>query len=168
MLHDRRRGAYSIDAACGAHVHRAHTLDNADFTERSGDGQGSSDAKNHAVFSEIDEEYFNYPLSASVAVFSTQTPPPTAGTSDSASGAQKKNKWNGRISAMPFQGYDPEVDKEVRLNITQDRLSEIAVEAEMKAELVRSGILAQRQLARQKSMPSTTASGNISNIVGGS
>ncbi|KAJ1900690.1 hypothetical protein LPJ81_003894 [Coemansia sp. IMI 209127] len=167
MLHDRRRGAHSIDVACGANVHRAHTLDNADFTDRPGHEQGSSSAKNHAVFSEIDEEYFNYPLSASVAVFSTQTSPPTAGTSNSASGARMKNKWNGRISAMPFQGYDPDMDKEVRLNITQDRLSEIAVEAEMKAELVRSGILAQRQLARQKSMPNATASGNISNIVGG-
>ncbi|KAJ2547580.1 hypothetical protein EV175_005162, partial [Coemansia sp. RSA 1933] len=156
ISNDRRRGAHSIDAVRGANVHRAHTLDNADFTSWSGDEQGSSNgAKNHSVFSGVDEEYFTYPLSASVAVFSTQTPPPTAGTS-----AQEKlkNKWDGRISAMPFQGYDPELDREVRLNITQDRLSEIAVEAEMKAELVRSGILAQRQMTRQKSMPNETAS----------
>ncbi|KAJ1666401.1 hypothetical protein IW140_001132 [Coemansia sp. RSA 1813] len=168
-LNDRRRGAHSIDAVRGANVHRAHTLDNADFTERSGAEQGSSNAnptashaKNHSVFSEIDEEYFNYPLSASVAVFSTQTPPPTVGASGSADSLQKKKKWNGRISTMPFQGYDPEEDKEVRLDITQDRLSEIAVEAEMKAELVRSGILAQRQLARQKSMPNATVSSSSS------
>ncbi|KAJ1733396.1 hypothetical protein LPJ72_002894 [Coemansia sp. Benny D160-2] len=160
---DRHRGAHSIDTVRGASVHRAHTLDNADFTDWASDEQGSGAKpaagrlKNHSVFSEIDEEYFDRPLSASVAVFSSSSQPVKVDTGASADGTQKTQKWDGRISTMPFQGYDPEVDKEVRLNITQDRLSELAVEAEMKAELVRSGILAQRQLARQKSMPDALA-----------
>ncbi|KAJ1986239.1 hypothetical protein GGI26_006425 [Coemansia sp. RSA 1358] len=175
IIGDQRRSAHSIDSIHSANIRRAHTLDNGEFAEWSNDSQGVSSgpddgrARNHSVFSEIDEEYFDYPLSASVAMFSAQTTPAaSSSTSTRGSGSvdrtQQRQRWNGRISAMPFQGYDPDADTEVRLDVSQDRLSEIAVEAEMKAELVRSGMLTARQLTHKKSAPGVFTSNHSSSI----
>ncbi|KAJ2721327.1 hypothetical protein GGI07_004054 [Coemansia sp. Benny D115] len=150
-------GALSARSAGGrglgvmSSIGRAHTMDNADF------------ARNHSVFSEGDEyedevengagsgssRWGGYGFSDSPASASSSKPAwsraPQPSTSASTSTSHHKRRWNGRISALPYQGYLPEADTEPRLLVDQNRLAEMAAEAEMEAELVRSGMLAARQ-----------------------
>ncbi|KAJ2844466.1 hypothetical protein J3B02_004958 [Coemansia erecta] len=66
---------------------------------------------------------------------------------------------------MPFQGYDPATDTEPRPLVDQNRLAEMAAEAEMEAELVRSGMLAAHQATRQKSVPNVPFASSSSQVL---
>ncbi|KAJ1813222.1 hypothetical protein LPJ56_003527 [Coemansia sp. RSA 2599] len=142
------------DCIYGSAVKRAHTMDNADFNS----GRGSaalSAARNHSVFMETDEDDDDQDARSQITTGSSSKSPwaEISANGGSPSLLQQRRRWNGRISAMPFQGYDPAVDAEPRPLVDQDRLAEMAAEAEMEAELVRSGMLAARQATRQKSVP---------------
>ncbi|KAJ2809687.1 hypothetical protein FBU31_008153, partial [Coemansia sp. 'formosensis'] len=138
---------------------RAHTMDNADFARPhiATDSKPGSSARNHSVFMETEEDGPSYHPSLSAAVpgpsIYTLLPPKKlpsigAGSSSTRSNQPHEPRWNGRVSAMPFQGYDPsQLDSKPphRIVVDQNRLSEMAAEAEMEAELVRSGMLAPRK-----------------------
>ncbi|KAJ1725637.1 hypothetical protein LPJ53_000116 [Coemansia erecta] len=150
----------------GSAIRRAHTMDNADFAGR-GLSLGKPSAQTRGAFRETDEDSYGEDYDSG-SVFS---PPATASSSKSwlrkpastgPSSLQQKTRWNGRISAVPHQGYDPAADSEPRPLIDQNRLVEMAADAEMEAELVRSGMLSPRQATRQKSVP------NVAHLYGGS
>ncbi|KAJ1886042.1 hypothetical protein LPJ66_009827, partial [Kickxella alabastrina] len=154
-----KAGGPCADNIPGFNIKRAHTMDNADFYSK-GKGQ-SVPARNHRVFMETDEdnEDENYLIHRTLPVSGSSSKSIWSKAQESASPSplQQKTRWNGRISAMPFQGYDPEADSEPRPVVDQDRLAEMATEAEMEAELVRSGMLTARQATRQKSIPNSSA-----------
>ncbi|KAJ2067432.1 hypothetical protein GGH13_005316 [Coemansia sp. S155-1] len=152
-------GSSLHDARSSSNGRRAHTMDNADFSRSpsAADVMPGSSARNHSVFMETEEDVpgHHHSLSAAVPGPSTFTllPPKkmqstSAGSSSSRPHQSHEPRWNGRVSAMPFQGYDPsQLDSKPphRIVIDQNRLAEMAVEAEMEAELVRSGMLAPRK-----------------------
>ncbi|KAJ1820710.1 hypothetical protein LPJ60_003047 [Coemansia sp. RSA 2675] len=157
-------GSSLHDSSSSGSGRRAHTMDNADFarTPPTADARAGSSARNHSVFMEGDEglpsHYFSLSGSASTAVAGPSTftllPPKKMQSGGGASGSGSKSRqaqeprWNGRVSAMPFQGYDPsQLDSKQphRIVVDQNRLAEMAAEAEMEAELVRSGMLAPRK-----------------------
>ncbi|KAJ2785929.1 hypothetical protein GGI15_001769 [Coemansia interrupta] len=150
----------------GSAIRRAHTMDNADFAGR-GLSLGRPSVRSHGKLKETDEDSYGEDFDSG-SVFS---PPATASSSKSwlrrpadtgPSSLQQKTRWNGRISAVPHQGYDPAADTEPRPLIDQNRLVEMAADAEMEAELVRSGMLSPRQATRQKSVP------NVAHLYGAS
>ncbi|KAJ2706462.1 hypothetical protein FB645_001607 [Coemansia sp. IMI 203386] len=148
---------YGGDNIFGPGVKRAHTVDNADFSSVRGNVARPM-ARNHSVFMETDEDDEEDQDTHSQITTGSSSKFPWAEISarGSPSPLQQRMRWNGRISAMPFQGYDPTTDTEPRPLVDQDRLAEIAAEAEMEAELVRSGMLAARQATRQKSTPNAS------------
>ncbi|KAJ1956884.1 hypothetical protein EC988_001118 [Linderina pennispora] len=95
------------------------------------------------------------PLYVSQDLYISKNGRPSSSTSGlEASGTQsavsQRPKWNGRISNMPYQGYDPAADLQYRPALNRDRLAEMEVEAEVEDELLRSGLLTQRQITRRK------------------
>ncbi|KAJ1862431.1 hypothetical protein LPJ73_000753 [Coemansia sp. RSA 2703] len=150
----------------GSVIRRAHTMDNADFGGR-GMVLGKPSMHSREAFRETDEDSYGEGYDSG-SVFS----PPATGSSSKSwlrkpagtgpSSLQQKTRWNGRISAVPHQGYDPAADSEPRPLVDQNRLVEMAADAEMEAELVRSGMLSARQATRQKSVP------NVAHLYGGS
>ncbi|KAJ2875058.1 hypothetical protein GGH93_001893 [Coemansia aciculifera] len=156
-------GSSLHDARSSSNGRRAHTMDNADFARSptAADAMPGSSARNHSVFMETEEDapVYHHSLSASVSAAvpgpSTFTLLPAkkmqstgAGSSSSRPHQSHEPRWNGRVSAMPFQGYDPsQLDSKPphRIVVDQNRLAEMAAEAEMEAELVRSGMLAPRK-----------------------
>ncbi|KAJ2900878.1 hypothetical protein GGI21_001376 [Coemansia aciculifera] len=145
-------GSSSFDAQGSSSSRRAHTMDNADFARSA---SGSDSEHNHSVFMETEEDV-QYSLSASTSAAAPSTStltvltprkPNAAGANGSGNGLPQ-SRWNGRVSAMPFQGFDPsQLDSRQphRIVVDQNRLAEMAAEAEMEAELVRSGMLAPRK-----------------------
>ncbi|KAJ2488659.1 hypothetical protein IWW37_004638 [Coemansia sp. RSA 2050] len=156
-------GSSLHDAGSPGNGRRAHTMDNADFarTPTVANARPRSSVRNHSVFMETDEDlpshYSSLSGSTSTAVAGPSTPillPPRkirsggASSSNSRPRQTQELRWNGRVSAMPFQGYDPlQLDSKPphRIVVDQNRLAEMAAEAEMEAELVRSGMLAPRK-----------------------
>ncbi|KAJ2082944.1 hypothetical protein H4R24_001214 [Coemansia sp. RSA 988] len=145
----------SLNDASDRGIRRVRTMDNAEFEGWSGSGssitrQKGSSARNHSVFEGVDEH-------------DTEPQPMTAPAHASGSGTaeqptlRQKKRWNGRISTMPFQGYEAKAGPKSLVTIDQSRLEEIAVEAEMEAELVRSGMLTARNVSRKRSVPNYTS-----------
>ncbi|KAJ2550743.1 hypothetical protein IWW35_003141 [Coemansia sp. RSA 1878] len=150
-------------------LRRAQTMDNTyfddmDITSMGASGSRGGSARNHSVFLEPDHDsQLDYsPISAPVQGSSSQ---PVASTSSTAAGSSSgssttplrhKKRWNGRISTLPFQGFDPQADQSSRIVVDRDRLEEMAAEAEMEAELVRSGMLTARKISRKRSAPNYT------------
>ncbi|KAI8324787.1 hypothetical protein GQ54DRAFT_47704 [Martensiomyces pterosporus] len=136
-------------------LRRARTLDNADFVSSSGIGSnnGSSGGSSFNPLSS------NLPsskpkalptLASSSSSASSSAVAVAGGSSSSPSSPQGKKRWNGRISTLPYQGYDPSADTGYRLIVDRNRLAEMEAEAEMEDELVRSGMLTARQITRKK------------------
>ncbi|KAJ1670657.1 hypothetical protein GGF38_001370, partial [Coemansia sp. RSA 25] len=140
---------------------RAHTMDNADFSRSasSADSGPGPAGRNHSVFMETEEDSLDYHHSLSASASGAAPGPSTlilvspkklnpTGSSSNRPSQSHEPRWNGRVSAMPFQGYDPsQLDSRPphRIVVDQNRLAEMAAEAEMEAELVRSGMLAPRK-----------------------
>ncbi|KAJ2851718.1 hypothetical protein IWW36_000863 [Coemansia brasiliensis] len=149
-----------------ANLRRTRTMENLDQNHIADIGSKGKHARNHSVFLEpaFDRCPGYSPLSVPVR---TSNDPPVASTSASGGSSstttplRHKKRWNGRISTLPFQGYDPEANLSNYVAVDQTRLEEMAAEAEMEAELVRSGILAARKISRKKSAPSYTTSNSI-------
>ncbi|KAJ2313381.1 hypothetical protein IWW52_004582, partial [Coemansia sp. RSA 2704] len=148
-------------------IRRAHTMDDTDLDEVdiTNIGSRSKPGRNHSVFLETADTTHDYsPLSAPLHRARTSPAVGTSSSAGSSSGTplRHKKRWNGRISTLPFQGYDPKADQTPRAVVGQDRLEEMAAEAEMEAELVRSGILTARKISRKRSAPNYSASGSLS------
>ncbi|KAJ2471322.1 hypothetical protein GGI02_002340 [Coemansia sp. RSA 2322] len=162
-------GDFLHDTQHLASIRRAHTMDNADFApSASNHGAGPSSAeRNHSVFMETNEDddlLLRHQHSFS-ATTSAAAPEPFSLSShsslvllsppkwqhagaDSRASQPRQARWNGRVSALPFQGYDPPPHSSKaphHIVVDQSRLAEMAAEAEMEAELVRSGMLAPRK-----------------------
>ncbi|KAJ2456034.1 hypothetical protein EV183_000377 [Coemansia sp. RSA 2336] len=147
-----------------ASLRRTRTMENLDQTHAGDIGGKGKHVRNHSVFLEPEcGRRLGYsPLSAPVRGSSDQ---PVASTSSGKGSSattplRHKKRWNGRISTLPFQGYDPEANQS-SLAVDQTRLEEMAAEAEMEAELVRSGILTARKISRKKSAPNYATSNAI-------
>ncbi|KAJ1751436.1 hypothetical protein LPJ79_002114, partial [Coemansia sp. RSA 1821] len=147
-----------------ASLRRTRTMENLDQNHTVDIGYKGKHARNHSVFlePEFGRRSGYSPLSAPVRVSNDQ---PVASTSSgkgssTATPLRHKKRWNGRISTLPFQGYDPEATQGT-LAVDQTRLEEMAAEAEMEAELVRSGMLTARRISRKKSAPNYATSNSI-------
>ncbi|KAJ2807733.1 hypothetical protein H4R20_001166 [Coemansia guatemalensis] len=154
-----KAASFSLNGTSDRGIRRVRTMDNAEFDSWSGSGSSaaqpsSNSAHNHSVFEGADEhEVDDSPLPSPTSVPAHAS---GSGTADQQPLRQKK-RWNGRISTMPFQGYEAKADPKSRVTVDQSRLEEIAVEAEMEAELVRSGMLAARKVSRKRSVPNYTS-----------
>ncbi|KAJ2745030.1 hypothetical protein GGI20_002478 [Coemansia sp. BCRC 34301] len=154
-------GSSSRDVWGQSGSRRAHTMDNADFARPTiGTDSGPESAgRNHSVFMETEEDVmYQHHLSSAFAsgaepgrsTLALLSPKKLGAVASSSDWPPQPHepRWNGRVSAMPFQGYDPsqlDCKPPHRIVVDQSRLAEMAAEAEMEAELVRSGMLAPRK-----------------------
>ncbi|KAJ2161275.1 hypothetical protein GGF46_001617 [Coemansia sp. RSA 552] len=145
----------------GPVLRRVQTVDGMGSRARSNELQL---ARNHSVFAGVDsdDDDMGEPSCSSAPVASTSAGPSKApAASTSGVSLRQKKRWNGRISTLPFQGYDPKASPEHRI-VDQSRLEEMAAEAEMAAELARSGLLPVQKTPRSRhasasTMPATAA-----------
>lgn len=145
--HHTRVASASMESSS---VTRAYTMDNSDL---------------HSVFAETyEDDYLSYGSRAC----SPSTAPPSSSTSFPFSADHLSNYsiYSQRTSALPFLGYDPKScsmqQQKIASGIDESKLEEMAAQAEMEAELVRSGILTATNPKPQKQKQQMPPNANIS------